>query len=172
MKKLLLCVFLIFPFNVNAQEYFFNKLPLSVKIERSKFFDFGLKNVYFEEDEIKVDFDFDRQKFEDAQTNLHIETDIPSSWNFPYILNVVDISDSCHSRSDPTDIYITGISDFYINGEKLDKATELSFKSFNSSKDFLFDIHRLDVKFKKLDPEIYSKSKCTGTVVINVGIDF
>ncbi len=172
MRKFLFFVFFLLSFFSHSQEFFYNKLPVSVEIEREKFFSFGIKDVYYDNDVFKVEFDYDRQKFVDAKTTLHIETDIPTSWNFPYSINIVDIFDSCHARSDPTLVYATDISEFYIDDIKLNKLDELSFKEFKNNKDFLYDFHKLDVKFKKLDPEIYAKSKCSGSMLINVGIDF
>ncbi|EJM7853154.1 hypothetical protein ACOKWQ_000971 [Vibrio parahaemolyticus] len=152
---------------------FVKELNLSASIERSKFYDYGVKKFEFKDEEVKLNYNYNAQKFSDVETVLIIETDIPNTLkNVGFELNVTELNSVCESYNDK-DILASDYAEGYLDGERINKGDEIGYDTFDDDIDGKYSMTLpMVLKFKEVENEIVNKSKCSGNVVMLIGLVF
>ncbi|MGR5435714.1 hypothetical protein [Vibrio owensii] len=172
--RCIVAIFLIFfcSYSIASSE-FVKDLNISASIERSKFYDYGVSKFEFKDEKIKLDYNYNAQKFSDVETVLIIETDIPNTLkNVGFELNVSELNSVCESYDDKS-LLASDYAEGYLDGTMVNKGDEIEYDTFDDDIDGKYSMTLpMVLKFKELDSGIVNKSKCSGNVVMVIGLVF
>ncbi|HIF9059378.1 TPA: hypothetical protein ACX6MG_003443 [Photobacterium damselae] len=171
MRKIIYLFAMLSVFNVSAS---IEKIvEITAKIEKSKFYSYGVSDFRFKKDKVTLDFNKEQTKINDYHSSLLIETTIPKhELGFSYNVFATDLNSECSSVLDPSLIMYNDFATYLLESKKIKINEKIHFNKFNNicSGDFLCDELNFDINF--IDTPINGEAiKCHGELSLVVGLD-
>ncbi|HIF9137618.1 TPA: hypothetical protein ACX6PJ_001576 [Photobacterium damselae] len=169
LKFLLMLLNIFISFGVLSQSKIEKKIILSASIDSTKFFSYGIKEFYFEDQELVIDVDYENNLLEDKKTNLVIKTDVPSFFPSGYNIEASKLSSKCYGT---TGEEINDFAKYFIGGVELKKDILVKFDDFTKKDEFLWVRKNFEVKFRPFTGFDLHSSRCSGEVILRAQLDF
>ncbi|HIF9101102.1 TPA: hypothetical protein ACX6PR_002003 [Photobacterium damselae] len=169
LRYLLIILSFFISFNVNSKSKIEKNIILTASIDSTKFFSYSIKEFYFEDQELVIDVDYEKNVLEDKKTNLVIKTDVPSFFPSGYTIEASKLSSKCYRT---TGEEINDFAKYFIGGVELKKDIPVKFDDFTKKDEFLWIRKNFEVKFSSLSGFDLHSSRCSGEVILRAQLDF
>ncbi|MGI9875942.1 hypothetical protein [Vibrio chagasii] len=170
MKK----IFILFAFvsmNVNAD---FKVLNITTSLDVGKLYTNSINSVEFIPAVLDLTSNKDKTKFEDVNTILIIETDIPfESSDIPYVSTLTKNMSTCSDYSGASNVQDDFVQ-LTIDGQSISEGESVSFLNFNlNDGDSKYSEHEIILSFKSFKDITTTgqPERCNGEIEFNIEVD-
>ncbi|WP_132787115.1 hypothetical protein [Vibrio crassostreae] len=148
-------------------------LPLSLTLNRSDFYNFSIKEMYFDKNEFTIKYDIENEKFNSINSNLTIITTVPDSMgNVGYFIEMTYEKSLCEKLGIPSSPLKESFAHYAINGESISVSKPLNFEKFSDSIDGQYaDKLNITIDFDSINENIVRKSRCYGSADFSAGLN-
>ncbi|KOO12738.1 hypothetical protein AKJ18_22290 [Vibrio xuii] len=169
-KMLILSVFT--SFSSNAAVY--KPLTITTSLDVSNLYINSIKSVKFVPEVFELTSNKDKRKFDDVNTTLIIETDIPYDFSdVSYVSTLTRNISTCSDYSGESSVQDDFVQ-LTIDGKNISKEKPVSFLDFNSDDgNYKHSEHSIVLSFKSFK-DIVTKGhpeKCYGEIEFNIEVD-
>lgn len=170
MKQLLILLAFI-SLNVNAQ---LKVLNISTSLDIGKLYENSINSVDFIPGVLELTTTQDKKKFDDVNTLLRIETDIPFDIeDIPYVSTLTKNESTCTDYSGVNNIQDDFVT-LTIDGESISEGESVSFSDFNlNDGNNKYSEHVIILSFKSFEDITTTgqPEKCNGQIEFNIEVD-
>lgn len=170
-KKIFLAILMI-SFYCNG-ESIEKIIELSAKIEKVKFFSYGIEEFKFDKEIIKLDFNKEQSKINDLNSLLVIKTSIPEhEKGFSYNIYASELESLCYDSINSSDVVYSNFANYKLNDKDMALGDKLHFNKFNNICDDETYCDELDFNVKFDETPINGASiTCSGKVRLTIGLE-
>ncbi len=170
MKKVLILLALM-SMNANAD---FKVLYITTSLDVGKLYTNSINSVEFIPAVLELTSNQDKTKFDDVNTTLRIETDIPfESSDIPYISTLTKNTSICTDYSGVSNVQDDFVT-LTIDGKSLSEGESVSFSNFNlNDGDNKYSEHDIILSFQSFKDIITAgqAERCNGEIEFNIEVD-
>ena len=170
MKKVLILLAFM-SMNANAD---FKVLNISTSIDIGKLYTNSINSVEFIPAVLDLTSHQDKTKFDDVNTTLRIETDIPfESSDIPYVSTLTKNMSTCTDYSGVSNVQDDFVK-LTIDGQSISEGESISFSNFNlNDGDNKYSEHDIILSFKSFKDitTIGQPERCNGEIEFNIEVD-
>lgn len=148
-------------------------LDLTANIENEKFFSFSINEFYFTEKNMTIEVDHKKNELVDQSTKLIISTDVPTSMNLgvKYIVESNLLTSSCTNING--DLIVKDFAHYFLGENELIEGEGVVLDDFEKDSDMLRKEKDFYIKFDAINSMVnFDEDRCSGEVVLTVGLDF
>ncbi|WP_373953923.1 hypothetical protein [Vibrio pomeroyi] len=170
MKKVLLLLAFM-SMNANAA---FKVLNITTSLDVSNLYINSINSVEFIPAVLSLTSSQDKTKFDDVNTTLRIETDIPfESSDIPYVSKLTKNISTCTDYSGASNVQDDFVQ-LTIDGQSISEGQSVSFTNFNSNDgDNKYSVHDIILSFKSFKDITTTgqPERCNGEIEFNIEVD-
>lgn len=157
--------------NVNAD---FKVLNITTSLDVGKLYTNSINSVEFIPAVLDLTSNKDKTKFEDVNTILIIETDIPfESSDIPYVSTLTKNMSTCSDYSGASNVQDDFVQ-LTIDGQSISEGESVSFLNFNlNDGDSKYSEHEIILSFKSFKDITTTgqPERCNGEIEFNIEVD-
>ncbi|HIF9184278.1 TPA: hypothetical protein ACX6R6_001469 [Photobacterium damselae] len=169
MRKILFLIISLVVLNSNASSIE-KVIELSAKIEKNKFYSYGISEFKFDKEKVDLEFNEEQTKIKDLNSNLIIKTTIPKGEiGYSYNIIATELNSECYLTSNSNVVY-SDFAKYILDNKEIMIDVNTHFNQFNNICDDMFcDNLKFKVKFN--DTPLNGKSmNCHGVINLTIGL--